>query len=263
MLDILGKLVGSGIDFYNASENREAQERQAELNRQMQKEFAQQGIRWKVEDAKAAGVHPLFALGASSHSYSPVSVGSTQMPSMASALGSMGQSVDRAINATSTGSERVSAYSEQAAKLQLDNMALQNQLLASRLARVNQAGGNPPLPEAGGLPPIPQDTKQDARPPLQMGGDQISTDPGTSNMQKFEDRYGDEGPVPWTLQIGVAYHDLVRNYGSPATWPTQIMHQAWSRLSTEAREEYGNFQRFTNRLRSLRPSVGSMGGGGW
>lgn len=247
--------IGSAIGGYLQGE---ASEKNAERNIQMQREFAQQGIRWKVEDAKAAGVHPLFALGASTHSFAPVSVGQN---GMASALTSMGQGVGRAINATQTGSERVSSYSEAASKLQLDNMALQNQLLASRVALLNQGGGNPPLPEAGGLPSIPQDTKQDPRPPLQMGGTQISTDPGTSNMQKFEDRYGDEGPVPWTLQIGVAYQDLVRNYGSPATWPIQVMREAYSRLSSEAREEAGNFHNFVSKLQ--RSPHTARGGGGW
>lgn len=36
-----------------------------------QKEFAQMGIRWRVADAKAAGLHPLFALGAATPGYSP------------------------------------------------------------------------------------------------------------------------------------------------------------------------------------------------
>lgn len=36
-----------------------------------QKEFAQKGLQWKVADAKAAGLHPLFALGASTANFSP------------------------------------------------------------------------------------------------------------------------------------------------------------------------------------------------
>ena len=43
---------------------------------QNQKEFAQHGLRWKVEDAKQAGINPLVALGASTHSPS-ASIGSS------------------------------------------------------------------------------------------------------------------------------------------------------------------------------------------
>jgi hypothetical protein len=37
-------------------------------NQQMQYDFAQKGIQWKVKDAKKAGIHPLYAMGASTQS---------------------------------------------------------------------------------------------------------------------------------------------------------------------------------------------------
>jgi len=40
-------------------------------NYENQKEFAQHGISWKVEDAKRAGLHPLFALSGGNVGYSP------------------------------------------------------------------------------------------------------------------------------------------------------------------------------------------------
>ena len=61
MLDALGSVV-SGL--FGKSE--------ADKNIKYQKQFAQHGIRWKVEDAKAAGLHPLYALGANTHSFTPV-----------------------------------------------------------------------------------------------------------------------------------------------------------------------------------------------
>lgn len=42
-----------------------AQEQQQEKNIAMQREFAQHGVQWRVKDAKEAGVHPMYALGAS------------------------------------------------------------------------------------------------------------------------------------------------------------------------------------------------------
>lgn len=48
-----------------------AQERMNEANLNAQREFAQHGIRWKVEDAKAAGLHPLFGAGLTGASFSP------------------------------------------------------------------------------------------------------------------------------------------------------------------------------------------------
>lgn len=52
-------------------------------NRNFQREFAQNGISWKVADAKRAGIHPLYALGAS-----------TQMPSFG--VGQTGRAIQDA-----------------------------------------------------------------------------------------------------------------------------------------------------------------------
>ena len=40
-------------------------------NYKAQKQFAQNSIRWKVKDAKFAGIHPLFAMGANPASFTP------------------------------------------------------------------------------------------------------------------------------------------------------------------------------------------------
>lgn len=113
-------------------------------DRALSKQFAQHGIRWKVEDAKAAGLHPLAALGAQTTSYSaPVGSG------LAEGLAGAGQDVSRAINATRTAGERTDAYSKTVQDLQVKRMGLENELLASQIAKINQAGVPPALPGAG------------------------------------------------------------------------------------------------------------------
>lgn len=64
LLDVAGGLI-------NSKEQRDSAKAQAEANTASQREFAQHGIRWKVEDAKAAGLHPLYALGGAGASYAP------------------------------------------------------------------------------------------------------------------------------------------------------------------------------------------------
>lgn len=108
----------------------------------LQKEFAQNGIRWKVADAQAAGIHPLAALGAQTQTYSPVYAGSYDMPSM-------GQDLSRAISATRPQGEQLSAYEKSVQELSLTKMGLENELLASQIAKINQAGQPPGLPGAG------------------------------------------------------------------------------------------------------------------
>lgn len=82
-----------------------AQNKQQAREYDRQKEFAQNGIRWRVEDAKAAGIHPLAALGAHTMSYSPQAV--TGADYGIGDLGqAFGQNIDRAVNAKTTQMER-------------------------------------------------------------------------------------------------------------------------------------------------------------
>lgn len=71
----------------------------AKINRQnirLQREFAQHGIRWRVEDAQKAGVHPLYAIGANVPTYSPSSV----VDPMGDAISQAGQAIGRGVAAT-------------------------------------------------------------------------------------------------------------------------------------------------------------------
>lgn len=113
-----------------------------------QREFAKHGIRWKVADAKAAGLHPLAALGASGAAYSPVS-------SAGSDLGSVGQDISRSIEATRTADERRMARSAQEAELALRERVgaaqaamyeAQANLANSQAHQLNFVG--PPMPTA-------------------------------------------------------------------------------------------------------------------
>lgn len=137
----------------------------ASQNVAMQREFAQQGVRWKVEDAKAAGIHPLYALGASTAQFQPIAV----QDSMGPALANAGQDISRAMYATQTAQERRDAEAtafmqaqvaasdarvlragqerraEEAHAVNLQGQQLQNELLASQIARL-RATPNPPFP---------------------------------------------------------------------------------------------------------------------
>lgn len=135
----LGSLLGGWMSGKNAEE-------QQNRNIELQKEFAQHGIQWRVEDAKRAGIHPLYALGGSTPSYTPSAIVGGDM-GISSAAAQMGQDVSRSINATRTQEQRLTAAADTAQKLQLENMGLQNQLLSSQIAKIN-ASINPPMPAA-------------------------------------------------------------------------------------------------------------------
>lgn len=84
------------------------QERTSNQEYARQKEFAQMGIQWKVADAKAAGLHPLYALGAMPSNYSPSMMQSPSEPSsgIGESLHDAGQSISRAMMATRSNEQK-------------------------------------------------------------------------------------------------------------------------------------------------------------
>lgn len=78
LLGGLGEIFGLDQSKRADAKNRKFQWKVLQEQLKYQREFAQHGMRWRVEDAKAAGLHPLSVLGAQGlPSYSPVSVDST------------------------------------------------------------------------------------------------------------------------------------------------------------------------------------------
>lgn len=145
---MLGDLISGGIKIFEGFQNRKATEdanKQAAAeraaDRQMQFDFATKGVQWKAADARAAGLHPLFAMGASTHSYTPQAVG-VQPESMGGALSSAGQDIGRALNATRNAPDRANAALQ---ALTLERGQLENDLLRSQIAKLN-AAPNPPMP---------------------------------------------------------------------------------------------------------------------
>lgn len=164
---------------------------QQEKNRDMQREFAQNGISWKVADANRAGIHPLYALGAPTMSPSVSS-----FSPMGEALSRTGQDVSRAMNATRSVEQRDDAYSKTVQDMSLTRMGLENDLLASKIQRL-KVNSNPPLPTGdSGVQAENQvvgEGELKDKTELVTGGKNWDTSPEWSNAEEFENRYGDVG----------------------------------------------------------------------
>lgn len=106
---VMGAMIGAGASLLGGYLNRESQEEQVRRNEELQREFAQSGIRWRVADAKAAGIHPLYALGATGQSYTPSPIVSD---GLAEGLANAGQNVGRAVAAQETPSQRLMAEAQ-------------------------------------------------------------------------------------------------------------------------------------------------------
>lgn len=151
----VGSLIGGGISASQSGAN-------AKRNYEAQKEFAQNGIRWRVEDAKRAGIHPLYALGASTASFSPVQ-GYGGDYGVSDALANFGQGIDRAVQVKMTRQEREREDARQEmqdvftlARFQADRryQDAQVRLIDSEILR-NRIASMVALKDAARTPPMP------------------------------------------------------------------------------------------------------------
>lgn len=119
-----------------------------------QKQLNQHGLKWRVDDAVSAGLHPLTALGSNS-TFSPIqsafSFGSSfgsgprsKNPSgLADSISRMGQSLAHGISATQTKMERLLDEVRLANEIKQGNFI--DQQIAESQARIRTMG--PPFPE--------------------------------------------------------------------------------------------------------------------
>lgn len=127
----------------------------AQQNLQFQADAAQHGIKWRVDDAKDAGIHPLYAVGAPTFNPSPVSMmtshgGGGGGHDWSGTLGRAGQDIGRAIFSTKTPEERaLTAFELQRQQQQLQQGDLQNQLLAAQIAKMTSDQTGPAGPMVG------------------------------------------------------------------------------------------------------------------
>lgn len=154
-------LIGGGI---NAASNLagglinrmfDDSDRQWQQNLDAQKEFAQNSIQWRVQDAQKAGLHPLYAIGGQVPGYTPSSSFSTN---------SMGESIAQAGNALGHTMGQIGLMNAQ-----LENANLQNQKLKTEISKdkvelldaINNLSGAPrSIIEGQRSDTIPHITKQ-------------------------------------------------------------------------------------------------------
>ncbi|AXH77386.1 MAG: DNA pilot protein [Microviridae sp.] len=140
---VMAAIVSAIAGAAGAAANADAQRKANNRNADMQKDFAENGIQRKVADAKAAGIHPLYALGASTPQFSP----SYQAGDVGGPIAQSGQDISRALMATADSDTRrtSNATAGHMAQLQEEHMSLQNDLLRSQILRSNAQIG-PPMP---------------------------------------------------------------------------------------------------------------------
>lgn len=215
----LGALIGAGASLLGGF----MQSKQADKQAELQKQFAQSGIQWKVRDAEKAGIHPLYALGAQTTSYQPTQVGDL-------GIAEAGQNIGRAIDATRSNPAKVNALSLTASQIQLEGLKLDNELkkaqLASAVALAHQTQHAPGLPgpftqsaivgqgnteqtDPSRLPLMHSARQPQYTTNLKVGGYDVMPSPNWSDAQTFQDRYGEPGE--WAASVPIAVADWFHN----------------------------------------------------
>lgn len=148
----VGGIVQGGLGARKAQQNFDRSQKQervlAQQNIDLQREFAQNGIQWKVSDARAAGIHPLYALGANTTSFQNVVGGGSTASNVVPNYAGIGQNIGRAINSVLNSEERqlsLDLQREQLKSSKLDN-DIKRAEFASHISRMNSAQLSAPLP---------------------------------------------------------------------------------------------------------------------
>lgn len=242
MWDFAGGVAGAAASYFGGEKNRETQLQIARENIAAQREFAQQGVRWKVSDAMAAGIHPLAALGASTIGFSPVSVGD-----VGGGLAAAGQDIGRAVRAMQSLGEKEKDDVESLKKLALDKAGLENDLLRTQIRRLNAPGTGPGMPTVGkkadsivgktvtaGAPVKEDDIKQKKEdyPATQIGrpyGFPVRHNVHFGDAQSFEDRYGDSElaqTLKFIVNTGADAHNVIKDSGFP-DWLMKVLRHRY------------------------------------
>lgn len=150
-----GALISGGAGLLAGGLGQGAASSANKRNIDYQRQFAQDGIKWRVEDAMEAGIHPLVALGANTASFSPSVAPEDQF---GNALGEMGQDIGRAVAATKTPEEKrasalqIQSYEKDVEGKELDNQIKLKQLQNLGLTNPSFPGGDNFIPGQGNAP---------------------------------------------------------------------------------------------------------------
>lgn len=185
-------IIGAGSNLLGSSiadrSNRRAEARasaaslaNASEDRRLQREFAKHGLSWRVADARAAGLHPLAALGAQLSPFTPV--GSGGQTYSGSTKGDAIRAAGAAI------AESIARSGKEKAETRLLNAQadlVTQQATDSQNARIAQAQVNDVVHPEFHKVVDPQFTHR-----TKIAGFNIQSSPWGSDAQTMEDRYGE------------------------------------------------------------------------
>ncbi|MEM2002475.1 MAG: hypothetical protein QXT77_07520 [Candidatus Methanomethylicaceae archaeon] len=189
----IGDAIGAIGEIGGALIGKKSAEKANKRNLQAQAYMAQRAIRWRVADARKAGIHPLFALGAQTASFTPSIQPTTDGSGIANAASHIGNAFDRrkaekleqetAAVAAAESASRINANNAQADFYRAQAESSRH-MRGQQSALVTQDGAA--KAESQIAPPAPAQS-------VDVAGSRVLPRPGWSNAEDFETRYGELG----------------------------------------------------------------------
>lgn len=212
---------GGGAATYQANKLRWAANTQFKAQMRWAKDFAKMGVRWRVEDAKKAGLHPVFGLGGN---LSPGSAVPTVSPGgyspgqdpMAGALADAGQNISRAVLAQATPEEKAAAHMARvAAAAGIEKDLAQADYWRSEAARNRQQG-----PVSSAIPSTIVARSGPAQAFPVSGDPQIPQTPLTYDTQEVTavPTFSRRSDIPWMV---AGRHAAMADYLTP--WGSLVL----------------------------------------
>ncbi|AYQ58214.1 putative VP2 [Microviridae sp.] len=199
----IGELIGAAGSLAGGLLGSSANKEASDQDWKRQKKVLQNSISWRVADAKRAGIHPLYAMGAPTSSFTSTIAGSDPI---GNALQNMGQDVGRAVNSYMSKDQRAADMMSQ---LALERGELENELLRSQIRRNNAPGTGPGLSSDGTV--------------TFGGGEPLKLGP-TTPAQDLEQQYGElAGDMGGLYRFGMDWlrQEGERTFGfDPTTLPS-------------------------------------------
>lgn len=153
-------VLDAGADFWEGMTGIKQAGEQSEADRQWQKDFAQNSIKWKVKDGQKVGLSPLASIGAQGTYYQPTGIGVNTSGAAMDGIKSLGQQIahkfqrrdpenDLRLDNINANNKYIKA---QTRKINLENARLEKNLLGMG-ANSNQAG----IVSSGGIKEVPSE----------------------------------------------------------------------------------------------------------
>jgi len=223
IFEAIAGLASTGLNFLGASKDRK-----------MQEKFAKKGLRWRVNDGLAAGIHPLAAIGFNGPSFNPVH------QNLGAGLENVGQNIDRAIAAKADAPAR--AVAARASQLALENAGLQNKMLEAQIADIHRSWLRP---QAGQPPAAPGGRV------AQLIAGQADTGVVTepTMYEEFEKLYGEPADLYGAMEMA-RQATTERNWPVVKSYAGKLDRQL---LELVKRELRGNFVKPGWRQKGIRP----------